>query len=102
MDAIYADFQRDPNQAMALWTENSAKQFDQPVPTIVKNIYSQALKNNKQDEASDIELLAARGCWIAVMSIALQTVTILNLLKACLSSNRFVNTESSMLLLRML
>ena len=61
MDAIYADFQRAPHDAMALWTENSAKQFDQPVPTVVKNIYSQALKNNKQDEASDIELMAARG-----------------------------------------
>lgn len=61
MDAIYADFQRAPHDAMALWTENSAKQFDQPVPTVVKNIYSQALKNNKQDEATSIELLAARG-----------------------------------------
>ena len=61
MPAIYADFQRAPHDAMALWTENSAKQFDQPVPTIVKNIYSQALKNNKQDEANNIELLAARG-----------------------------------------
>ena len=61
MPAIYADFQRAPHDAMALWTENSAKQFDQPVPTVVKNIYSQALKNNKQDEANDIELLAARG-----------------------------------------
>ena len=61
MDAIYADFQRAPHDAMALWTENSAKQFNQPVPTVVKNIYSQALKNNKQDEANDIELLAARG-----------------------------------------
>ena len=61
MPAIYADFQRAPHDAMALWTENSAKQFNQPVPSIVKNIYSQALKNNKQDEANDIELLAARG-----------------------------------------
>ena len=61
MPAIYADFQRAPHEAMALWTENSAKQFNQPVPTLVKNIYSQALKNNKQDEANDIELLAARG-----------------------------------------
>jgi hypothetical protein len=61
MPAIYADFQRAPHDAMALWTENSAKQFDQPVPTIVKNIYSQALKNNKQDEATNIELLAGRN-----------------------------------------
>ena len=61
MPAIYSDFQRKPHDAMALWTENSAKQFNQPVPTVVKNIYSQALKNNKQDEANDIELLAARG-----------------------------------------
>ena len=61
MPAILADFQRAPHDAMALWTENSAKQFNQPVPSIVKNIYSQALKNNKQDEANDIELLAARG-----------------------------------------
>lgn len=61
MPAIYADFQRAPHDAMALWTENSAKQFNQPVPTVVKNIYSQALKNNKQDEATSIELLAARG-----------------------------------------
>ena len=61
IDDIYADFQRDPHQAMALWTENSAKLYDQPVPTIVKNIYSQALKDNKQDQADDIELMAARG-----------------------------------------
>ena len=61
MPAILADFQRAPHDAMALWTKNSAEQFDQPVPTIVKNIYSQALKNNKQDEANDIELMAARG-----------------------------------------
>ncbi len=61
MDAIYADFQRAPHDAMALWTENSAKLYDQPVPSIVKNIYSQALKDNKQDQADDIELMAARG-----------------------------------------
>lgn len=61
IDAIYSDFQRDPHEAMALWTENSAKLYDQPVPSIVKNIYSQALKDNKQDQANDIELLAARG-----------------------------------------
>jgi flagellum-specific peptidoglycan hydrolase FlgJ len=61
IDAIYADFQRDPHQSMALWTENSAKLYDQPVPSIVKNIYSQALKDNKQDQANDIELMAARG-----------------------------------------
>ena len=61
MDAIYADFQRAPHEAMALWTENSAKLYDQPVPSIVQNIYSQALKDNKQDQANDIELMAARG-----------------------------------------
>jgi hypothetical protein len=61
MDAIYADFQRDPHQAMALWTENAAKQYDQPVPSIIKNIYSQAIKDNKQDQANDIELMAAKG-----------------------------------------
>ena len=67
MDAIYADFQRAPHDAMAL-DRKFTKQFDQPVPSIVKNIYSQALKNNKkQDEASDIELMAARGILIAVM-----------------------------------
>lgn len=61
MDAIYADFQRAPHEAMALWTENAAKQFDQPVPSIVKNIYTQALKDNKQDQANDIEVMAGRG-----------------------------------------
>ena len=61
IDAIYGDFQRAPHDAMALWTENSAKLYDQPVPSIVKNIYSQALKDNKQDQANDIELMAARG-----------------------------------------
>ena len=61
IDAIYADFQRAPHDSMALWTENSAKLYDQPVPSIVKNIYSQALKDNKQDQANDIELMAARG-----------------------------------------
>ena len=61
MDAIYADFQRAPHDSMALWTENSAKLYDQPVPSIVKNIYSQALKDNKQDQANDIELMAAKG-----------------------------------------
>ena len=61
MDSIYADFQRAPHDAMALWTENVAKQYNQPVPSVVKNIYSQALKNNKQDEAADIELMASRG-----------------------------------------
>ena len=61
IDAIYADFQRSPHDSMALWTENSAKLYDQPVPSIVKNIYSQALKDNKQDQANDIELMAARG-----------------------------------------
>ena len=61
MDDIYDDFQRAPHDAMALWTENSAKLYDQPVPSIVKNIYSQALKDNKQDQADDIELMAGRG-----------------------------------------
>ena len=60
MDAIYADFQRAPQMLWAL-VEDSAKQFDQ-CPYVVK-ISGQALKNNKQDEASDIELMEARGCW---------------------------------------
>ena len=49
IDAVISDFQRAPHDTMALWTENSAKQFDQQPPALVKNLYTQALRNNKQD-----------------------------------------------------
>ena len=62
MDAIYADFERAPHDAMALWTENSAKLYGgQQPPAVIKNIYTQALKDNKQDEAYGIEVLARKG-----------------------------------------
>ena len=60
IDAIYNDFDRDPHGSMSLWTENAAKLYDQPVPNIIKNIYTQALRDNKEDQVNDIELLAAK------------------------------------------
>jgi flagellar protein FlgJ len=61
MPAILADFQRAPHDTMALWVENSAKLYGgQQPPAVIKNLYSQTLRNNKQDEATGIELLASR------------------------------------------
>ena len=62
MPTILADFARAPHDTMALWAENSAKLYGgQQPPAVIKNLYTQALRNNKQDEATGIELLAARG-----------------------------------------
>ena len=62
MPTILADFKRAPHDTMALWVENSAKLYGgQQPPAVIKNLYTQALRNNKQDEATGIELLAARG-----------------------------------------
>ena len=62
MPAIYADFQRAPHDAMALWAKKSAEVYGgQQPPAVIKNLYTQALRNNKQDEATGIELLASRN-----------------------------------------
>lgn len=59
---IYADFQRNPHDAMALWYKKSAEVYGgQQPPAVIKNLYTQALRNNKQDEATGIELLASRN-----------------------------------------
>lgn len=62
MPAIYADFQRAPHDAMALWFKKSAEVYGgQQPPAVIKSLYTQALRNNKQDELTNLELMAARG-----------------------------------------
>ena len=79
MDAVYADFDRDPHGSMSLWTENSAKLYGgQQPPAVIKNIYTQALRDNKQDQANDIEALAAKDM---LTSAYVNTITDSNNLK---------------------
>lgn len=79
MDAVYADFDRDPHGSMSLWTENSAKLYGgQQPPAVIKNIYTQALRDNKEDQAHDIESLAAKDM---LTSAYVNTITDSNNLK---------------------